>query len=86
MRVSVRIDDPGFRSTSFQCEVFLDNETIKLCFTADEELGEAHCFKTDDEGNLVLAEDKQSMQTIIRKGVVRVVTPLNFIGKLRHLV
>jgi len=80
MRVSIRENDRGFNPRAFDCEVFIDNEAIKECFTADEELGEAHCFKADDAGNLILTADKKRVQEIIRKGVVRIVCPLGFIN------
>lgn len=44
MRVSVKNDDPGYCAEAFGATVTVDGEKIDHCFTADEELGEAHCF------------------------------------------
>lgn len=44
MRVSVRKDDAGYRPDAHDFEAFLDGQRVEHCFTADEELGEAHVF------------------------------------------
>lgn len=45
MRVSVSKNDKGFVVDASNYEVFLNGEKLSNCFTADEELGEAHCYK-----------------------------------------
>ena len=50
MRVSVIKNDPGYIEWAYGYEVHLDGVKLMNCFTADEEHGEAHCYKTDANG------------------------------------
>jgi hypothetical protein len=71
MRVSVHKDDCGYRTDACDFNVFLDGELLKSCFTADEELGEAHCYRLDATGNLMRNESGDAIQTEVRRGAVR---------------
>ena len=44
MRLSVNKDDSGYCADAFGATVTVDGILADKCFTADEELGEAHCF------------------------------------------
>lgn len=52
MRISVRPDDPGFVNLRFGTKIFLNDEPVKLCVTADEEEGfvEVYDRRVTDEG------------------------------------
>ncbi len=54
MRLSVRMDDPGFdvdMANDKLLHIFIDGRDIcGVCHTADEDRGEAHVFKLDDRG------------------------------------
>ncbi len=54
MRISVRPDDPGYRSDATKYRAYLDWVEIDRCFTADEDTGEAFIFEVDEYGNCVL--------------------------------
>lgn len=54
MRISVREDDTGYNPeacTSYG--VLLDGVEIADCFTADEELGIAYCYKRGPDGKFI---------------------------------
>lgn len=74
MRVSVKKEDPGYREDIevYGTKVFLDGKEIHHCFTADEETGEAFCYVTKN-GRDVLAEDGESILTVILKGKIEIV-------------
>ena len=78
MRVSIREDDKGYSKKAYDCVVYLDGKKVDDCFTADEELGEAHCFEKDSEGAYMLTPDKKSIKEIIKKGDVKIVVPFSF--------
>lgn len=79
MRLSVIKTDPGYNVASQMCRVYLDGEDVScLCFTADEELGEAHCYVEDKDGKLQLTDDQRTIAKTIRRGVVRIAVPAGF--------
>ncbi len=73
MRVSVRKSDPAYIADSYTATVYLDGVELEQCFTADEELGEAHCFITDDEGKVAFDMYSDKPMEIIKKGDVKIV-------------
>ena len=74
MRVSVRESDKGYTAKAFDCEVYLDGKKIQNCFTADEELGVAYCYKTDEQGEVVIdPETGNSLVEIERHGDVKII-------------
>lgn len=83
MRISVRKDDPGFHPLDSLCEVFLDGQRLRGCFTADEEAGEAHCYVEGDDGRPVLDPERpgQLMETVLNGKVTLVVPDGQFLGQ-----
>jgi hypothetical protein len=67
MRVSTDKMDFGYVPDAYNYRVFLDGVELLNCVTADEELGEAHCFeephRVDKDGTPALTE---------LRGVVRI--------------
>lgn len=49
----MRKDDPGYKTRIYPAVVTVDGVPIQRCFTADEELGEAWCYATDEAGKLI---------------------------------
>jgi hypothetical protein len=74
MRISVDKKDTGYSKSAFLYKVKLDGEFIDQCFTADEELGEAHCYKLNSKGKLKLT-NKRTIETHILKGKVEIIRP-----------
>ncbi len=72
MRISVMESDPKFnRNISLPVAVFLDGERLDNCFTADEELGIAYCWATDDIGRFIIdPNNRKTLLTIEKHGVV----------------
>jgi len=71
VRISIREDDPGYNlEKSVRATVFLDGVRLDQCFTADEELGIAACFKTDANGNLIILGD--AFDEIVLSGDVKI--------------
>ena len=67
MRLSVLRTDPGYDPMEAHLvTVKLDGVELKDCVTADEELGEAHCYTVD--------EYKQQ-RIEIRQGKVEIILP-----------
>jgi len=69
MRISANEQDLGYCAEAFTAKVYLDGiELIGRCITADEEKGEALCYKQPPiEGK------KETFETEILKGAVKVV-------------
>jgi len=74
MRLSVRVDDPGYDSKAFGAKVFVDEIEITLCHTADEEQGVAVCYIADAKGQPT-ADPTWPFRAaeVIRRGAVRIV-------------
>ena len=70
MRISVMPDDPGFRPDAPLYDVLLDGDSIRNCFTADDELGEVHVYRTDENGDVVLDQQGRFIGEV-RTGKVR---------------
>lgn len=74
MRLSVRSDDPGYRPLAIGARVTLDGVALAgNCFTADEELGEAHCFRRDPTtGNFIVDRLTGFPEEEILRGQVKI--------------
>ncbi len=70
MRISVWKDDPSYSPDAKYYRPYLDGVLLKYCFTADEELGEAWVYQTDENGKLMLDETKKKLLTKVLKGEV----------------
>lgn len=75
MRSSFRKGDPGYTTRVFG-KVTVDGVAVKKCFTADEELGEAWCYATSEQG-VILTEIRDGVRQTVEvchRGKV-VITP-----------
>lgn len=72
MRLSVKESDKGYSKDAYMYEVYLDGNLLYDCFTADEELGEAHCYVKDDD-NRVKLDNYLEIKTVIVNGTVKLV-------------
>jgi hypothetical protein len=78
MRISTRRDDPGH--VIFEClvaqkkrvEVYLDDELVTNCVTADSNLGFVVQSVLDENDLPVLNEDRTDIKTIRKRGKVRI--------------
>ena len=72
MRLSVMRNDPGFDlELSMVAQVLVDGvDVTSRCFTADEELGEAKCYRLDEFGRYF---DAPAVETL--RGRVEIVLP-----------
>ena len=75
MRISVKKEDLGYRPDAFSVRVKLDGEEIKDCFTADEELGEAHCVARNDKGELYVGKSGNELAKVVKRGKVKIIPP-----------
>jgi len=73
MRVSTDKNDKGYIYDAYNHYVFLDGVELKHCFTADEELGEAHCYVVDKDDKLVIDDSGENIKTEILKGKVKII-------------
>lgn len=73
MRLSVYKGDPGYRPDVFDLGaiVTVDGVEVKECFTADEELGEAHCYRTPLEVDYSTGD----IVSVVKRGVVKIIIP-----------
>lgn len=71
MRMSAHNDDPGFVNLRVGSTVTVDGVKVEKCFTADEELGEAHCYTVP----LELVGDE--IKTEIKRGKVVIYLPVD---------
>lgn len=72
MRKSVKQGDPGYDPEAFKYEVFLNGVRLEHCFTADEELGEAHVYLSREEAEAAGEYSPLSPPTTILKGKVEI--------------
>jgi len=62
-------DDEGFCPEAYHHLVLVDGELAEHCFTADDVLGEAHCWAADEEGNVVVIGT--SVKTVTKRGKIK---------------
>jgi hypothetical protein len=74
MRSSMRKSDPGFATRVYPAIVTVDGTPVRKCFTADEELGEAWCYVTNENGAVQRAACGKRPAEICIRGKV-VITP-----------
>ena len=72
MRLSVRENDLGYHLGSWWARIFVDGIEVKWCFTADEELGEAWCYATNENGVPFLNADMEKLQEECLHGKVEI--------------
>lgn len=72
MRISARQDDPGWSPDVRNVIVLLNGKKVEHCFTADEELGEVHVYKTDYAGNYVYNPYIDEIETVFLQGIVEI--------------
>ena len=77
MRLSIRKGDPGFNlQLAVNAKVFVDGVEVKGCYTADEELGIAYCYKIADDGkSYVYIINHDKFETMELHGDVKIVLP-----------
>jgi hypothetical protein len=78
MRLSVIDGDPGYAPYNLikdkgSVKIFLDDEELRLCYTADEELGMVVKTVVDDKGNIVLTPDGYEVAAEVLYGDVRII-------------
>ena len=73
MRASINKDDIGYVPNAFNYRVKLNGKILMNCFTADEELGEAHCYRSDKEGKLITDDSGVEIATEILYGKVEII-------------
>lgn len=76
MRLSADPTDPGYNPAAMHAKVWLDDVELKLCRTADEDLGIAWCFKEGPDGRLLTVGDEPVLEE--RHGKVRIELDLRF--------
>lgn len=64
-----------FESKGNNAIVLLDGVRVDKCISADEASGKVVAFATDAEGRLVINAAGAGLETIVRRGVVRVERP-----------
>ena len=57
-------------------------KNLKECFTADEELGEAHVYQTDSKGQVLIDHERGELKTKVLKGRVVIIKPKDFIDEI----
>ena len=69
MRVSVNDSTIDF----WNYKALLDGVEVKNCVSADEELGEVVCYKTDKTGKFYLSENGETPDRETLKGKVEII-------------
>lgn len=80
MRISLKKDDPGYQENANKYRVMFDGIERLDCFTADEELGEIHCYvikasKVTGERMRLLDNNTREYATVIEYGKVEIIKP-----------
>lgn len=69
----MRKDDRGYATRVFPAIITVDGTVVRKCYTADEELGEAWCYVTNEAGVVQRAANGGISEICIRGKVV--ITP-----------
>ena len=72
MRISTNMDDAGYDPLSYKYRAYLDGKELDLCFIADEEKGEAHCYVKGEDGRIIRASCMDKAKTVILYGKVEI--------------
>lgn len=75
MRLSTRVDDPGYSLIHFGTRVFLDGAEMERVFTADEEQGLVVVVDVDEDGRIRIKGGEVQTKTL--QGSVRIELPAN---------
>ena len=72
MRISIRDDDSGYKNYNpdLLYTVYADGIKAPNCFTLDQELGFAICYKTDKSGMPFVDKIRQEFEDVVIKGVI----------------
>ena len=70
MRISCRKEDSGYVYDTTSTLVYVDGILANECFTADEELGIAYCYKIDKKGTPKVHASLNYIEEIEIKGKV----------------
>lgn len=73
MKISVDRGHAGYTYCHAWYEVYLDDELLDDCITADDETGEVVRFQCDAAGRIVRNEKTGHAATYVQKGTVRIV-------------
>ena len=63
MRLSVMKGDPGYHKKAHWFRVYLDDHFVDHCFTADEDAGCLWKYKTDENGRILMNDQKTEVLT-----------------------
>ena len=72
MRISTKQDDAGYNPVAYKYRAYLDGNELGLCFIADEEKGEAHCYVKGEDGRIIRASCMDKAKTVILYGKVEI--------------
>tara|TARA_R110000851_G_scaffold244379_1_gene397189 strand:- start:56 stop:442 length:387 start_codon:yes stop_codon:yes gene_type:complete len=72
MRISTKQDDAGYNPVAYKYRAYLDGNELGLCFIADEEKGEAHCWAKDDNGRITHDHQTGKAKIVIFYGKVEI--------------
>jgi hypothetical protein len=72
MRLSVVKGDPGFNPDTRRWKAFLDGKEVGLVLTADEEEGKIWHYVRDENGKIMLSENKKEFLTEVLEGKVEI--------------
>lgn len=75
MRLSVNKEDPGYHPRATMAKVILNGVEINSCFTADEELGEVHCFMKGPDNKFILNASRTELLKEVKRGKVEIILP-----------
>lgn len=70
-RVSVDPNDSGYAPFPHRVRVTIDGVEPKYCVTADEGLGEVHCWRVKRDGTLLIECGRPVIK--VERGVVRII-------------
>lgn len=73
MRISADPKNPSFFDWHMFAQVYLDGELLKMCITADDEVGTAECLRTDSNGSIVVLAGEAQTHTLY--GRVEIIIP-----------
>lgn len=78
MRISSDEKDSGYsqfvmaRANGKWVHAYLNDVRVQKCVMADTDIGVITRLRTDDQGNGVLAADRESIERVTERGTVRV--------------
>lgn len=79
MRISCKVNDPGYTAEAYKYIPLLNGNVVHSCFTADEDAGYVMVYRKDDSGKYYL-DRNGNIASMLITGNVKIIRKTEQIG------